>query len=57
LIGKQAGVAADDTPLAEAVEACVAEGMSRMEAIKSVAHRRGLPKRAVYDELERLKGE
>jgi len=57
LIGKQAGVAADDTPLAEAVEACVAEGMSRMEAIKSVAHRRGLPKRAVYDELEKLKGE
>ena len=55
LIGKGAGAAEDDTPLADAVEACVAQGMSRMEAIKTVAHRRGLPKRAVYGELEKLK--
>jgi 16S rRNA (cytidine1402-2'-O)-methyltransferase len=55
LIGKATGVAEDDTPLAEAVDACVAQGMSRMEAIKTVAHRRGLPKRAVYGELEKSK--
>ena len=57
LIGKRAGAAEDDTPLAEAVDACVAQGMSRMEAVKAVAHRRGLPKRAVYGELEKLKSE
>ena len=55
LIGKRAGAAADDTPLAEAVEACVAQGMGRMEAIKAVAHRRGLSKREVYGEMVRLK--
>jgi 16S rRNA (cytidine1402-2'-O)-methyltransferase len=55
LIGKRPGVAEDDTPLAEAVDACVAQGMPRMEAIKAVAHRRGLSKREVYGELEKLK--
>ncbi len=55
LIGRRTGAAQDDTPLADAVEACVAQGMSRMEAIKTVAHRRGLPKRAVYAGLEKLK--
>ena len=55
LIGKRTGVAEDDTPLAEAVKACVAQGMSRMEAIKTVAHRRGLSKREVYGHLEKLK--
>jgi len=55
LIGKRTGVTEDDTPLADAVDACVAQGMSRMEAIKTVAHRRGLPKRAVYGDLEKLK--
>ena len=55
LIGRPTGAAPDDTPLAEAVEACVAEGMSRMEAIKTVAHRRGLSKREVYGDLEKLK--
>jgi 16S rRNA (cytidine1402-2'-O)-methyltransferase len=55
LIGKRTAVAEDDTPLAEAVDAYVAQGMSRMEAIKTVAHRRGLPKRAVYGELEKSK--
>ena len=56
LIGKRAGAAKDDTPLAEAVEALVAQGMGRMEAIKTVAHRRGLSKREVYGEVERAKG-
>jgi 16S rRNA (cytidine1402-2'-O)-methyltransferase len=55
LIGKGAGAALDDTPLDAAVESCVARGMSRMEAIKAVAHRRGLSKREVYREMERLK--
>ncbi len=55
LIGKGAP-AEDDTPLAAAVEACMAGGMGRMEAIKAVAHRRGLSKREVYAEMERLKG-
>ena len=56
LIGKRTGAAEDDTPLAEAVEALVAQGMGRMEAIKTVAHRRGLSKREVYGEVERAKG-
>jgi 16S rRNA (cytidine1402-2'-O)-methyltransferase len=55
LIGKGTGAGNDDTPLAEAVETWVAQGMSRMEAIKTVAHRRGLSKRAVYGEMEKLK--
>jgi 16S rRNA (cytidine1402-2'-O)-methyltransferase len=56
LIGKRTGAAEDDTPLAEAVEALMAQGMGRMEAIKTVAHRRGLSKRDVYGEMERVKG-
>jgi 16S rRNA (cytidine1402-2'-O)-methyltransferase len=55
LIGKGSGVADDQTPLAEAVELCVEQGMPRMEAIKTVAHRKGLSKREVYRELEKLK--
>ena len=56
LVGKRTGAAEDDTLLAEAVEACVAQGIGRMEAIKAVAHRRGLSKREVYGEVERVKG-
>jgi 16S rRNA (cytidine1402-2'-O)-methyltransferase len=55
LIGKNAAVAPDDTPLAEAVAECVEQGIGRMEAIKAVARRRGLSKREVYKELERSK--
>jgi 16S rRNA (cytidine1402-2'-O)-methyltransferase len=55
LVGKATGAVQDDTPLCEAVEACVAQGMPRMEAIKAVAHRRGLSKRTVYKELEQSK--
>jgi len=54
-IGKRTAVADDNTPLAEAVQTCIAGGMSRMEAIKTVAHRRGLSKREVYSDLEKLK--
>jgi len=56
LIGKGPAVETDDTPLADAVEACVTQGMQRMEAIKAVAHRRGLSKREVYRRLEETKG-
>jgi len=55
LLGKSSGVT-DVTPIADAVEACMAQGMTRMDAIKAVAHRRGLSKREVYAELEKLKG-
>ncbi len=55
LIGKGAGVTHDDTPLADAVDALIAQAVPRMDAIKTVAHRRGLSKREVYAELEKLK--
>jgi len=55
LIGKGAGVAVDQTTLADAVESGVGQGLSRMDAIKAVAHRRGLSKREVYKELQKLK--
>ncbi len=48
LIGKAEEPASDDTPIEEAVEACLRAGMSRMEALKEVARRRGLSKREVY---------
>ena len=51
LIGKAAAPVADGTPLAEAVEALVRGGASRMDAIKQVARKRGLSKREVYDQL------
>jgi 16S rRNA (cytidine1402-2'-O)-methyltransferase len=51
LIGKATEPIPDDTPLEEAVEALVRNGAPRMDAIKQVARRRGLSKRAVYDRL------
>jgi len=56
LVGRAAAAAGDDTPLAEAVEAAVKTGLGRMEAVKAVARRRGLPKREVYRALERQRG-
>jgi len=38
----------DQTPVEEAVAACVREGLTRMDAVKAVARRRGLSKREVY---------
>jgi 16S rRNA (cytidine1402-2'-O)-methyltransferase len=38
----------DQTPVDEAVAACMREGMARMDAVKAVARRRGLSKREVY---------
>jgi 16S rRNA (cytidine1402-2'-O)-methyltransferase len=51
LIGKATAPPPDDTPLEEAVGALERVGIPRMEAIKQVARRRGLPKREVYDQL------
>jgi 16S rRNA (cytidine1402-2'-O)-methyltransferase len=48
VIGRAVEPPPDDTPLEEAVAACIREGMSRMDAIKTVARRRGMPKREVY---------
>ncbi|HTS30198.1 MAG TPA: 16S rRNA (cytidine(1402)-2'-O)-methyltransferase [Bryobacteraceae bacterium] len=55
LIGKAVAPAVDETPLHEAVHALIDSGMPRMDAIKQVAHRRGLSKREVYDQLLREK--
>lgn len=48
---REASAEDDPRPLAEAVEAAIREGLSRMEAIKAVARRRGLAKREVYQAL------
>lgn len=48
LIGKAVAPPPDDTPIEEAVEALIREGVPRMDAIKQVARRRGLSKREVY---------
>jgi 16S rRNA (cytidine1402-2'-O)-methyltransferase len=51
LIAKAEAPPQDDTPLVEAVDALVHSGVSRMDAIKQVARRRGLSKREVYDQV------
>ena len=51
LIGKATEPAVDDTPVVDAVNALIADGMPRMDAIKHVARRRGLAKREVYDQM------
>jgi 16S rRNA (cytidine1402-2'-O)-methyltransferase len=57
LIGKaQQAEVHDDRTIPEAVDACIAAGMSRMDAMKAVARERGLSKRDVYRELEEASG-
>ena len=51
VIGRATAPPADDTPLDQAVEALIREGVPRMDAIKQVARKRGLSKRQVYDSL------
>ena len=51
LIGKATQPAADETPVPQAVNALIADGMPRMDAIKLVARRRGLSKREVYGRM------
>ncbi len=52
LIGKATKPVADDTPINDAVESCIRSGMSRMDAMKTVARQRGLSKRDVYRHVE-----
>lgn len=48
LIGKAERAAADDRPIEQAVADEMAAGLSRMDALKAVARKRGLSKREVY---------
>jgi 16S rRNA (cytidine1402-2'-O)-methyltransferase len=52
VVGRASASTPDETPLERAVEELVESGMSRMDAIKAVARRRGLAKREVYKALE-----
>lgn len=52
LIGKATGPALAELPIPEAVAASMRAGLSRMEAMKSVARDRGLSKREVYRAME-----
>ncbi len=57
LVGKpEAQEAVGERPVVEEVAALEALGISRMEAIKTVARDRGLPKRTVYQLLEESRG-
>jgi 16S rRNA (cytidine1402-2'-O)-methyltransferase len=53
MAGKPVAAEAEGPPLTDAVQQLIDSGMSQMEAIKSVARQRGLPKRDVYAEFER----
>lgn len=55
LVAKASEPVHDDTPPEEAVEALVAAGVSRMDAMKTVARQRGLSKRDVYRIVNNLK--
>ena len=48
LIGRARAPAVDETSIEDAVDACLRAGMSRMDALKEVARKRGLSKRDVY---------
>jgi 16S rRNA (cytidine1402-2'-O)-methyltransferase len=52
LIGKSTAPPADEPPIPEAVEEAVRAGLSRMDAMKEVARRRGISKREVYRALQ-----
>jgi 16S rRNA (cytidine1402-2'-O)-methyltransferase len=52
LIGKAAETAPDATSIEDAVEAHMRAGMSRMDAIKQVARKRGISKRDVYRQTQ-----
>ena len=51
LVGKAIGPEPDARPVEEAVEELMRQGVPRMDAIKQVARKRGLPKRDVYERL------
>ncbi len=49
--GKHEAPADEAVPIDEAVAACERDGLTRMDAIKAVARRRGLSKREVYQQV------
>jgi len=49
--GKSSASQEENTSVEEAVAACMREGLTRMDAVKAVARRRGLPKRDVYAQV------
>ena len=51
MVGKGQAVETDDQPLDRAVAELVEAGVPRMDALKTVARRRGLSKREVYKQL------
>lgn len=51
MVGKRETPEPDDRPLEAAVEELVQAGVSRMDALKTVAKRRGLSKREVYKKV------
>ena len=53
LIGKATAPAVDNTPIEDAVADLERTGTPRMDAIKRVARQRGLPKREVYDRVQK----
>ena len=55
LIAGAAPAPADQTPVPAAMAALIDEGWNRMDAIKEIAHRRGVPKREVYRLIEESK--
>ncbi len=55
LIGKREGPPPDEAPVEEAVADLIRAGMARMDAIKTVARRRGMSKRDLYGRLEKSK--
>ena len=57
LVAKSSGPVVVDEPVEAAVERLEATGLSRMDAIKQVAKSRGLPKRSVYEAMQRRDAE
>jgi 16S rRNA (cytidine1402-2'-O)-methyltransferase len=55
LISKSGGTVEEAEPLVDAVERLEKSGIPHMDAMKQVAHERGLSKRDVYKELENAK--
>ena len=52
MVGKGSGVVEEETPVEQAVEELIRQGMPRMDALKAVAKRRGLSKREVYKKFD-----
>lgn len=48
LIGRAAAPPPEESTIEDAVAACMREGLSKMEAVKTVARHRRLPKREIY---------